>query len=70
MSSRLQDSNSSWFQGSNKYGEITTLGRGGSDISAVAIGNAVNCKHVEIFTDVDGIMTADPNIVSNAKVLK
>lgn len=58
------------FQGSTKDGEITTLGRGGSDISAVAIGNAINCSHVEIFTDVDGIMTADPNIVSDAKVLK
>lgn len=58
------------FQGSNEYGEITTLGRGGSDISAVAIGKAVNCNHVEIFTNVDGIMTADPNMVSDAKVLK
>ena len=58
------------FQGSNEYGEITTLGRGGSDISAVAIGNAINCSQVEIFTDVDGIMTADPNIVPNAKVLR
>ena len=57
------------FQGSTEYGEITTLGRGGSDISAVAIGNAIGCNRVEIFTDVDGIMTADPNIVSNAKVL-
>jgi aspartate kinase len=58
------------FQGGNEYGEITTLGRGGSDISAVAIGNAIGCRQVEIFTDVDGIMTADPNIVPNAKVLK
>ncbi len=57
------------FQGANKNGEITTLGRGGSDISAIAIGKALNCNHVEIFTDVDGIMTADPNIVANAKVL-
>ena len=57
------------FQGSTEYGEITTLGRGGSDISAVAIGNAIGGNRVEIFTDVDGIMTADPNIVSNAKVL-
>lgn len=58
------------FQGSNKNGEITTLGRGGSDISAVAMGKAVNSKHVEIFTNVDGVMTADPNIVPDAKVLK
>lgn len=58
------------FQGSNKFGEITTLGRGGSDITAVALGKALNCSYVEIFTDVDGIMTADPNIVPNAKVIK
>lgn len=58
------------FQGHNEQGEITTLGRGGSDISAVAIGKALNSKHVEIFTDVDGIMTADPTIVPEAKVLK
>ena len=58
------------FQGSNENGEVTTLGRGGSDISAVAIGSAIDCEQVEIFTDVDGIMTADPNIVPNAKVLK
>lgn len=57
------------FQGCTKHGEVTTLGRGGSDISAVAIGNAINCSQVEIYTDVDGIMTADPNIVPNAKVL-
>lgn len=58
------------FQGHNKEFETTTLGRGGSDISAVAIGKALNSKHVEIFTDVDGIMTADPTIVPDAKVLK
>lgn len=58
------------FQGSNRFGEITTLGRGGSDITAVALGKALECNHVEIFTDVDGIMTADPNIVPDAKVLK
>lgn len=58
------------FQGSTKEGEITTLGRGGSDISAVALAKALNCDSVEIYTDVDGIMTADPNIVPNAKVLE
>lgn len=58
------------FQGHNEQFEITTLGRGGSDISAVAIGKALNSDHVEIFTDVDGIMTADPTIVPDAKVLK
>lgn len=58
------------FQGHNEQFEITTLGRGGSDISAVAIGKALNSNQVEIFTDVDGIMTADPTIVPNAKVLR
>ena len=48
------------FQGVSKDGEITTLGRGGSDTSAVAIGKALKCNKVEIYTDVDGIMTADP----------
>ncbi|NLJ79193.1 MAG: aspartate kinase [Tissierellia bacterium] len=58
------------FQGYNQKGEVTTLGRGGSDISAVAIGKALNSNYVEIFTDVDGIMTADPTIVPNARVLE
>ena len=58
------------FQGVTEGGEITTLGRGGSDTSAVAIGKALNCDIVEIYTDVDGIMTADPRIQPSAKVLK
>lgn len=58
------------FQGANKNGEITTLGRGGSDITAVALGKALNSQCVEIYTDVDGIMTADPNIVSDARLLE
>ncbi|MBE6081701.1 MAG: aspartate kinase [Tissierellaceae bacterium] len=58
------------FQGVNSNGEITTLGRGGSDITAVVLGKALHCNQVEIFTDVDGVMTADPNIVENAKVIK
>ena len=58
------------FQGKTKEGEITTLGRGGSDITAIALAKALNSKYVEIFTDVDGIMTADPNIINNAKILK
>jgi len=57
------------FQGSTEDGEITTLGRGGSDTSAVAIGKALQCKVVEIYTDVDGIMTADPRVEPDAKVL-
>ena len=58
------------FQGGTEGGEITTLGRGGSDTSAVAIGKALGCKVVEIYTDVDGIMTADPRVEPQAKVLK
>lgn len=58
------------FQGATETGEITTLGRGGSDTSAVAIGKALGCDVVEIYTDVDGIMTADPRVEPDAKVLK
>lgn len=54
------------FQGVTKDFEITTLGRGGSDTSAVAIGVALGAKEVEIYTDVDGIYTADPRVVPNA----
>ncbi len=54
------------FQGVTKDLEITTLGRGGSDTSAVAIGVALDADEVEIYTDVDGIYTADPRIVPNA----
>lgn len=57
------------FQGANSLGEFTTLGRGGSDTSAVLFGIALKAKEVEIFTDVDGIMTADPKIVSEAKLI-
>lgn len=57
------------FQGATEDGEITTLGRGGSDTSAVAIGKALECDTVEIYTDVDGIMTADPRVEPDAKVL-
>ncbi|MEG1311576.1 MAG: aspartate kinase [Romboutsia sp.] len=58
------------FQGITEDGEITTLGRGGSDTSAVAIGKALDCDVVEIYTDVDGIMTADPRVEPEAKVLE
>ena len=57
------------FQGGTEDGEITTLGRGGSDTSAVAIGKALGCETVQIYTDVDGIMTADPRIEPDAKIL-
>lgn len=58
------------FQGINKYGDITTLGRGGSDTSAVAIAAALKADKCEIYTDVDGVYTADPRIVKDAKKLQ
>ncbi|WP_342434104.1 aspartate kinase [Neobacillus sp. FSL H8-0543] len=57
------------FQGATKNGEITTIGRGGSDTSAAALGAAVNAEWIDIFTDVEGIMTADPRIAENARRL-
>lgn len=58
------------FQGRTLDGELTTLGRGGSDTSATAIGAALLVEYIDIFTDVDGIMTADPRIVEEAAPLK
>lgn len=58
------------FQGVNSFNDITTIGRGGSDTSAVAIAAALNADYCEIYTDVDGVYTADPRIVKNAKKLK
>jgi aspartate kinase len=55
------------FQGVTKDGEITTLGRGGSDTSAVALAAALKADVCEIYTDVDGIYTADPRVVPNAR---
>lgn len=57
------------FQGVSLDGEFTTLGRGGSDTTAAALGAALDADLVEIYTDVDGIMTADPRMVNNAKIL-
>jgi aspartate kinase len=58
------------FQGSDFQGNITTLGRGGSDTSAVAIAAALKADVCEIYTDVDGVYTADPNICDKARKLK
>lgn len=55
------------FQGITSKGDITTLGRGGSDISAVKLAEILKCNRVEFFKDVDGLMTADPKIVISAK---
>ena len=57
------------FQGITEHGQITTLGRGGSDTSAAILAKAVDADRIEIYTDVDGIMTADPNIVKEARKL-
>lgn len=57
------------FQGKNETGEITTIGRGGSDTTAVALGVTLQAKYIEIFTDVTGIMTADPKVVNSVKRL-
>lgn len=54
------------FQGIDQFGDITTLGRGGSDTSAVALAAALHADLCQIYTDVDGIYTADPNLVKNA----
>ena len=58
------------FQGINKYGDITTLGRGGSDTSAVALAAALKADLCQIYTDVDGIYTADPRYVKGARKLE
>lgn len=58
------------FQGSDKLGNFVTLGRGGSDTSAVAIAGALKADSCEIFTDVDGVYSADPRIASNARKMK
>ncbi|WP_294146906.1 aspartate kinase [uncultured Clostridium sp.] len=57
------------FQGINKYDDMTTLGRGGSDTTAVALAVALHADLCEIYTDVDGVYTADPRIVPNARKL-
>ena len=57
------------FQGVTEGGDITTLGRGGSDTTAVAIAAQVGASRCDIYTDVDGIFTTDPRVVSNAKKL-
>lgn len=57
------------FIGSDPEGKTTTLGRGGSDYTASIIGMAVNADEIQIWTDVSGMMTADPNLVKNAKII-
>ncbi|PAW66392.1 MAG: aspartate kinase [Opitutia bacterium Tous-C1TDCM] len=57
------------FQGINDDGQITTLGRGGSDLTAIALAAAIKADKCEIYTDVDGVYTADPRVVKDAKKL-
>src|SRR5690606_34076897 len=58
------------FQGQTAEGQITTLGRGGSDLTAIALAAALKADLCQIFTDVDGIYTADPRIVPAARKLE
>jgi aspartate kinase len=57
------------FQGQSAEGETTTLGRGGSDLTAIALAGALNADACQIFTDVDGVFTCDPRVVSDARKL-
>ena len=58
------------FQGMNEYGDITTLGRGGSDTTGVALAVALNADECQIYTDVEGVFTTDPRIYNKARLLK
>jgi len=58
------------FQAVDRLGNITTLGRGGSDLSAVALASVLKAKKCEIYTDVDGIYSSDPKVITTAKLLK
>ena len=58
------------FQGMNEFGDITTLGRGGSDTTGVALAVALNADECQIYTDVDGVFTTDPRVYDKAKLLK
>jgi aspartate kinase len=58
------------FVGADQHGHVTTFGRGGSDYSATIIGSCIKADEIWLMSDVDGLMTADPKIVKNAKLLK
>src|SRR6185436_20850212 len=58
------------FQGTTPEGDTTTLGRGGSDTTAVALAAALGARICDIYTDVDGVYTSDPNLVPTARLLK
>jgi len=58
------------FTGADQYGHVTTFGRGGSDYTATIIGSCIKADEIWLMSDIDGLMTADPKIVKNAKLLK
>lgn len=58
------------FQAVDRLGNVTTLGRGGSDLTAVAIACSLKAKKCEIYTDVDGVFSSDPRIITRSKLLK
>ncbi len=58
------------FQGATEDGAVTTLGRGGTDLSAIAIGHALQAQRVDVYTDVSGAMTADPRRIPNARTIE
>ncbi len=58
------------FQGATEDGRVTTLGRGGTDLSAIAIGHALKAQRVDVYTDVSGAMTADPRRIPNARTIE
>jgi aspartate kinase len=58
------------FQGASESGEVTTLGRGGTDLSAIAIGHALDAQRVDIYTDVSGALTADPQHIAGARTIE
>ena len=58
------------FQGINQNGDLTTFGRGGSDLVLIALAGALRAKSCQIFTDVEGVFTADPRIVPNARKIE
>ena len=61
-------SNCCWILGISSKNRITTLGRGGSDTSAVALAAVIGAERCDIYTDVDGVYTTDPRITANAKI--
>jgi aspartate kinase len=58
------------FQAVDRLGNVTTLGRGGSDLTAVALACSLKAKKCEIYTDVDGVFSSDPRIITRSKLLK